>query len=103
MAGIAGGLLTQTTEFVADEVLSFGRSGEVLVILILGGAGRLYGGFVGAAVFMIAQDRLAKANPEYWQLGIGLLLIAVVLFARNGILGLGEVLWRRFYPRRAKP
>lgn len=88
LAGIAGGLLTQTTEFVADEVLSFGRSGEVLVILILGGSGRLYGGVVGAAIYMVAQDRLGKAYPEYWQLGIGLMLICVVLFARNGILGM---------------
>ncbi len=90
IAGIAGGLLTQTTEFVADEVLSFGRSGDVLVVLILGGAGRLYGGFVGAVIYMVAQDQLAKAYPAYWQLGIGLMLIFVVLFTRNGVLGFAE-------------
>jgi branched-chain amino acid transport system permease protein len=90
IAGIAGGLLTQTTEFVADEVLSFGRSGDVLIVLILGGAGRLYGGFVGAAIYMVAQDQLAKAYPAYWQLGIGLMLIFVVLFTRNGVLGFAE-------------
>jgi branched-chain amino acid transport system permease protein len=87
LAGLAGGLLTQTTQFVGLNTLSFDLSGELLVMLILGGVGRLYGAFVGPVVYMIAQDQLAKQFPEYWYMGIGILLIVVVLFARGGILG----------------
>jgi branched-chain amino acid transport system permease protein len=87
MAGVAGGLLAQTTETVALEVLSFGRSADVLVILILGGAGRLYGGLVGALIYLIARDQLSGLNPQYWYFWIGLLLVAVVMFLPNGILG----------------
>ncbi len=88
LAGLAGGLLTQTTQFVGLNVLSFERSGEIVIMLILGGIGRLYGAFVGAAVFMIAQDELAKADPVFWNFWIGLLLVLIVMFARGGILGL---------------
>ena len=88
LAGLAGGLLTQTTQFVGLNVLSFERSGEIVIMLILGGIGRLYGAFVGAAVFMIAQDELAKADPVFWNFWIGLLLVLIVMFARGGVLGL---------------
>jgi branched-chain amino acid transport system permease protein len=88
LAGVAGALLTQTTQFVGLNVLSFELSGELLVMLILGGVGRIYGAFMGPVVYMIAQDQLAKQFPEYWYLGTGLLLVLVVLFARGGILGL---------------
>jgi branched-chain amino acid transport system permease protein len=87
MAGIAGALLTQTTETVSLGVLDFQRSADVLVILILGGAGRLYGGLVGAIIFMVARDQFSGINPQYWYFPIGALLIAVVLFLPNGILG----------------
>jgi branched-chain amino acid transport system permease protein len=87
MAGAAGALLTQTTSTVSLEVLSFGRSADVLVILILGGAGRLYGGIVGAIIYMVARDQFASMNPQYWYFWVGLLLVAVVLFLPNGILG----------------
>ena len=87
IAGVAGALLAQTTQFVGIDTLGFPRSAELLVMLVLGGAGRLYGGLVGAALFLIAQDYLSGLSPVYWQLGIGLLLIAVVLFAHGGILG----------------
>jgi branched-chain amino acid transport system permease protein len=100
MAGIAGGLLAQTTQFVALEVLSFERSGSVLIMLIIGGVGRLYGAFIGVPLYMIAQDRFAQADPVYWDFWIGLLLIIVVLFARTGVLGLLEQLLRRWSPRR---
>jgi branched-chain amino acid transport system permease protein len=56
-------------------------------MLILGGAGHLYGAFIGAAVFMIVRDQLAAANPEYWFFWLGLMLVLVVLFARGGIIG----------------
>jgi len=68
-------------------VLSFGRSADVLVILILGGAGRLYGGLVGALLYMVARDQFAGLNPQFWYFWIGLLLVAVVMFLPNGILG----------------
>jgi branched-chain amino acid transport system permease protein len=87
IAGVAGALLTQTTQYVALEVLSFQRSAEVLIMLVLGGAGRLYGGLVGSFIFMVARDQLADMNPQYWYFWIGLLLVAVVLFLPNGILG----------------
>jgi branched-chain amino acid transport system permease protein len=87
MAGIAGAVLTHTTSTVSLEVLSFGRSADVLVILILGGAGRLYGGIVGAIIYMVARDQFSGLNPQYWYFWIGLLLVAVVMFLPNGILG----------------
>jgi branched-chain amino acid transport system permease protein len=88
LAGIAGGLLAQTTQFVGQSVLSFERSGEIVIILVFGGIGRIYGAFIGAAVYMIAQDQLAKSEPEFWNFWIGLILVLTVLFARGGILGL---------------
>lgn len=87
IAGIAGGVLAQTTETVSLEVLSFQRSADVLVILILGGAGRLYGGIIGAIIYMLARDQLSGLNPQYWYFWIGLLLVAVVTLLPNGILG----------------
>jgi branched-chain amino acid transport system permease protein len=94
LAGMAGALLTHTNQFVGLNVLSFELSGEILVMLILGGVGRIYGAFAGPLVYMIAQDQLAKQFPEYWYLGIGTLLVVVVLFARGGILGLVDKLLR---------
>jgi branched-chain amino acid transport system permease protein len=96
IAGVAGALLTQTNQFVGLNVLGFEPSGELLVMLILGGVGRLYGAFVGPLVYMIAQDQLAKQFPEYWYLGIGLILVLVVMFARGGILGIIDGLIARF-------
>ena len=90
MAGVAGALLTQVNQFVGLNVLGFEPSGELLVMLILGGVGRLYGAFIGPVVYLVAQDYLAKQFPEYWYFGIGVLLIVVVLFARGGILGLAD-------------
>jgi len=87
VAGIAGALLAQTTETVSLEVLSFQRSADVLVILILGGAGRLYGGIVGAIIYMVARDQFSGVNPQFWYFWIGLLLVAVVMLLPNGILG----------------
>jgi branched-chain amino acid transport system permease protein len=87
MAGLAGALLAQTTETVSLEVLSLERSADVLIILILGGAGRLYGGLVGAIIYMVARDQFSGVAPQYWYFWIGLLLIGVVMFLPNGILG----------------
>jgi len=87
IAGVAGALLAQTTSTVSLEVLSFQRSADVLVVLILGGAGRLYGGILGAIIYMVARDQFSGVNPQYWYFWIGLLLVAVVIFLPNGILG----------------
>jgi branched-chain amino acid transport system permease protein len=86
-AAVAGALLAQTTQFVGLDVLGFPRSAELMIMLVLGGTGRLYGGLVGAAVFMLAQDYISGLNPAYWQFYIGLLLVLIVLFARGGVLG----------------
>jgi branched-chain amino acid transport system permease protein len=97
MAGVAGALLTQVNQFVGLNVLGLEPSGDILVMLILGGVGRLYGAFVGPVVYIVVQDTLAKQYPEYWYFGIGVLLIFVVLFARGGILGIFDKLrdkWR---------
>jgi branched-chain amino acid transport system permease protein len=99
MAGIAGALLTQINQFVGLNVLGLEPSGDILVMLILGGVGRLYGAFVGPVVYIVAQDYLAKQYPEYWYLGIGALLIVVVLFARGGILGLFDKWLTHFKPK----
>ncbi len=87
IAGIAGAVLTQTTSTVSLGAIDFQRSAEVLIILVLGGAGRLYGGLIGAIVFMVAHDQFSGIAPQYWYFWIGLLLVAVVMFLPNGILG----------------
>jgi branched-chain amino acid transport system permease protein len=101
MAGVAGGVLAQTTQFVGLNVVSFQRSGAILIMLIFGGVGRLYGAFVGAPIYMIAEDELAKTDPVYWFFWLGLLLVLVVMFARGGVLGVAEQAWRTL--RRGKP
>jgi branched-chain amino acid transport system permease protein len=87
MAGVAGALLAQTTQAVALDSLSFERSADLLVMVVLGGAGRLYGGLVGSIIFMVARDQFSGIAPQYWFFWIGLLLVIVVIFLPNGILG----------------
>ena len=87
MAGVAGALIAQTTQTVALESIGFQRSADVLVMLVLGGTGRLYGGLIGSIIFMVARDQLSGMAPQYWYFWIGVLLIAVVLILPNGILG----------------
>ena len=87
IAGIAGALLAQTPSTVSLEVLGFQRSADVLVMLIVGGTGRLYGGRIGALIYMVARDQFSGLNPQFWYFWIGLLLIAVVMLLPNGILG----------------
>jgi branched-chain amino acid transport system permease protein len=85
-------LNAQTNQFVALNVLSFELSGAVLIMLILGGTGRLYGAFVGAPIYMIAADWFARLDPTYWLFWIGAMLVALVMFARGGFLGLWDKL-----------
>jgi branched-chain amino acid transport system permease protein len=94
-AGVAGALLAQTTSFVSLDVLAFHRSADLLLILILGGTGYLYGGLVGALLFKIVQDALSILTPEYWEFWIGLILVSIVMIGRERIVGLPALLWRR--------
>ncbi len=82
-AGVAGALLTQTTQFCSLDVFSFERSADLLLVLILGGIGYLYGGVLGAIGFKLLQDWLAALTPQYWQFWIGLILVAIVLIGRD--------------------
>jgi branched-chain amino acid transport system permease protein len=95
LAGVAGALFTQANGYVNLAVLGLERSAGVMIVLILGGYGRLYGAFVGAIAYMVLEHSLAKAYPTAWQLGLGLTLIMVALFARNGVIGIGDSLRRR--------
>lgn len=99
VAGIAGALIAQTTQFVGIDTLGFPRSADLMIMLILGGTGRLYGGLVGAAIFIVAQDYLSGIDPVYWQFWIGFFLVVIVLFARGGILGGLEALRERLQRR----
>ena len=94
LAGISGALIAQTTQFVGLSFLNLERSGGVLIMLIIGGVGRLYGAFIGVPLYMIAQDRFSQLEPVYWYFWIGLLMVLVVVFARGGVLGLAERLRR---------
>jgi branched-chain amino acid transport system permease protein len=96
LAGVAGAMLTYTTAFAGLSTLGFEISGEVLVMLVLGGVGRLYGAFLGPAVYIVARDYLAKQTPEYWTMGIGVLLVLIVLFARGGMLGLADAVAKKY-------
>lgn len=95
-AGASGALIAQTTSFVGLTSLSLERSGNALIMLIIGGLGRLYGAFIGVPLFMIAQDRFSAIDPVYWYFWIGLLMVLIVVFARGGVLGLLDQVYRRF-------
>ncbi|ARP99376.1 branched-chain amino acid ABC transporter permease [Pseudorhodoplanes sinuspersici] len=101
IAGIAGALLAQTTSTVSLGVLDFQRSADVLVMLVLGGAGMMYGGLIGAIIFMVARDQFSGINPQYWYFWIGLLLVTVVMVLPNGILGGLSHLYRMIRGRRS--
>jgi branched-chain amino acid transport system permease protein len=84
-AGIAGALLAQTTSFASLEVFSFDRSADLLLVLIIGGAGYLYGGLIGAIIFKFMQDYLSALTPQYWPFWIGLVLVVIVMVGRDRI------------------
>ena len=86
-AGIAGGLLTQTTAFCSLDVFSLDRSADLLLVLIIGGTGYLYGGLIGAVIYKLLQDWIANLTPQYWQFWIGLVLVVIVLVGRERIGG----------------
>ena len=103
VAGVAGGLWAQANAYVNLSTLGLDRAATVLIILVLGGYGRLYGGFIGAVAYMVLAHFLSKIYPTAGQLGLGLLLVVIALFARNGILGIGESLMQRIGKGRAPP
>ena len=88
LAGVAGALATQTTQFVGLNAFSLDRSGTLLVMLIIGGVGRLYGAFIGVPLYMIFQDRFSSIDPIYWYFWMGLMLVLIVVFAPGGVFGL---------------
>ena len=98
VAGIAGALLAQTSGFASLDVLDFHRSADVMLVLVIGGTGRLYGGIVGAIVFRLAQDGIATITPQYWQFWIGLGLVALVLIGRDRLYVIGRQLVARVLP-----
>ncbi len=100
IAGIAGALLAQTTQFVGIDSLGFSRSAELVIMLVLGGTGYLYGALVGAATFMLLQNYLSNLSAVYWQFWLGLLLVLLVLFARGGLIGGAMGLRRRLMGKR---
>ncbi len=100
IAGVAGGLFAESNAYVTLDVFSLARSGAVLIMLVVGGTGRLYGAFIGTMVYMILEDELSKLSPEFWEFGIGLMLVVVVLFFRRGLFGAFED-FSRFLKRRA--
>jgi len=81
-AGAAGALLAETTAYVSLEVLEFNRSADVLLTLIIGGPGWLYGGIAGAFVFKILQDLLSSSAPQFWMFWMGLFLVVLALVGR---------------------
>jgi branched-chain amino acid transport system permease protein len=96
VAGLAGALQAQTTQIVGMQSLGFDLSANIVVMLILGGAGRLYGAFVGVPIYLIAQDVLAKGDPANWYFWLGIVLLAILVFARGGVLGLVDAMYLRF-------
>jgi branched-chain amino acid transport system permease protein len=87
-AGAAGALLAQTTQFVSLDALSFQRSAEGLLMLVLGGLGSLHGALLGATAFTLAHHLLSEASPLFWQFWLGLALMILALAGRGGLLGL---------------
>ncbi|HEY6993019.1 MAG TPA: branched-chain amino acid ABC transporter permease [Xanthobacteraceae bacterium] len=101
-AGVAGALLAQTTAFASLDVFSFERSADLLLVLIIGGTGYLYGGLIGAVIFKLMQDWIANLTPQYWQFWIGLVFVLIVLVGREriglvtgGVRALAERITRR--------
>ncbi len=98
MAGVAGALTAQVTGLIGVDTLTFLVSGNALISLILGGFGRLYGAFLGAALFYVFSDRAAAINPFHWLLALGILLILSVRFMPNGLMGLADQFRRKQDP-----
>ena len=104
-AGIAGALFTQTTALASLDVFEFERSADLMLVLVVGGTGYLYGGLIGAVVFKMLQEFFSSITPQYWQFWIGLVLVVIVLVGRERIhrwaLWLPNLVIRQFAGRKA--
>jgi branched-chain amino acid transport system permease protein len=87
MCGLAGALLANNTDFVSPAAMYWTRSGDLMVMVILGGMGSMFGPVIGAIVFLLLEEFLSQVT-EYWALIMGPLLLLIVLFGRGGIMGL---------------
>ncbi len=104
MAGAAGAVWVQVQGNITTAVYSFEMSGDILIMLILGGTGRLYGAFIGAVVFKILEnvtEQVLGTDQPYWMLAIGVALVLTVLFARRGLFGVVEDAFARLRRRPA--
>jgi len=99
IAGLAGAIFTQANAFVGLGVLSIETSVDVLVMLVLGGAGALHGALIGAPLYMLLKHFSSQWSPFYWMLAIGVLLISVVMMGRGGVLGMASHAWRSLRER----
>jgi branched-chain amino acid transport system permease protein len=102
MAGSAGALSAHATRFVGLSVLSLLTSGVVAVMLVLGGVKRIYGAFIGAAIYYLVQDATAKISPYFWEFVVGGMLIAVVLFLEGGLMSLFDIAKARIFGDRSR-
>jgi branched-chain amino acid transport system permease protein len=84
-AGISGALFTQTTALASLDVFAFERSADLMLVLVIGGSGYLYGGLIGAVVFKMLQEFFSDITPQYWQFWIGLVFVVIVLVGRARI------------------
>ena len=98
-AGVAGGLLAQTTSFASLDALSFQRSADGLLMLVLGGLGSLYGALLGAVAFTVAHHALSEASPVFWQFWLGIALVALALVGQGGLFGLARAAMARLRGR----
>lgn len=99
VAGIGGALTAINTGVVGLDSVSFERSAETLVMLVIGGAGTLWGALIGSVVFQIFEHYVSAANPFHWMTILGLMLIVVVLFAPRGLVPLALSVVDRIAPR----
>lgn len=83
MAGAAGALLAQTTGFASLDLFDFHRSADLMLLLVVGGTGWLYGGVTGAIVFKLLQDAISAVTTQYWTFWLGLFLVVLVLVGRD--------------------
>jgi branched-chain amino acid transport system permease protein len=95
LAGLAGFLLANAAEFVSPAYMSWQRSGELIVMVLLGGLGSLDGAIIGAAAYLLTEEWLSGVT-EHWKVIFGPVLVLIVLFARGGLIGLTSAVVRRF-------